>query len=100
MINISPTRGARDSIMFYLIKFLVNSLIYILRYILIGMILSLYALLCIGIVIPITIIFSIFKWMWKFKKEALINGYDYIIYLLNEFIDLYVLNKPKFKTWK
>ena len=86
--------------MLYLIKFTFNSLIYILRYILIVTVLSFFLLLCIGIVIPITIIFSTFKWMWKFEKAALINGCDYIIFLLKEFNDIYSLNKPKFKTWK
>jgi hypothetical protein len=64
------------------------------------MILSLYGLLCLGIVIPITIVYSTLKWMWKFNNTALYDGCDYIIYLYDEFIDLYILNKPSFKTWK
>ncbi len=66
----------------------------------IGFILSGYFILVIGIVIPITIIYSTFKWMWKFDRTALIKGCSYIIFLYDEFVDLYMTNIPKFKTWK
>ncbi len=59
-----------------------------------------FAILCITIVIPIAIVFSTFKFMWKFNTTALIDGCDYIIFLYDEFLDIYLCNKPSFKTWK
>ena len=91
---------ARENIMLYLIKFLVNSLIYILRYIMIGTVLTGYLIVCTGIVIPITILISTLKWMWKFDITAFDGGFSFIIILCDEFSDLYTLNKPSFKTWK
>lgn len=86
--------------MFYIIKFFVNLLIFILKYIMIGFVFLSFASLCLGIVIPITIIYSTFKFMWKFNTTALIEGCDYIIFLYQELCDIYLLNIPKFKTWK
>ena len=86
--------------MLFLIKFLVNLLIYILKYIVVGFVFLTFAILCLGIVIPITIIISTSKWMWKFERSAFDGGIEYIIYLYEELLDIHNLNKPKFKTWK
>lgn len=86
--------------MLYLIKFFVNLLIYVFKYIMIGFVFLSFAILCLGIVIPITIIFSTFKFMWKFNTTALYDGCEYIIYLYDELLDIYLCNKPSFKTWK
>lgn len=86
--------------MVYIFKFFINLLIYILKYMVISFVLISFAILCIGIAIPITIIYSTFKWMWKFNSSAFDGGIEYIRYLYEEFRDIYLFNKPSFKTWK
>lgn len=63
------------------------------------LLLCLFTLL-IGIVTPIVTIISISRYMWKFEKKILIDGFNCLISLYDEFIDLYMTNKPSFKTWK
>lgn len=86
--------------MFYLIKFFINLLIYILRYVWIIILLFCLFSLLIGIVIPIVTIISILRFMWKFNKKVLIDGLNCIIELCDDICDMYITNKPSFKTWK